>query len=69
MPQVLGLSLTEAIKHLPEGAAAPRICETAARCGNREKRTDGTLRVVAVRGDEWIVARFLDAAPAKKEEA
>ncbi len=65
---ILGRPVTEALRGLPENAPQPRILETAAPVRSGQKRREGTLRVVACRGNEWIAARFLDGLPQKKEE-
>ncbi|MBE5787549.1 MAG: hypothetical protein E7324_08435 [Clostridiales bacterium] len=69
MQDLLGLPLAEALRRLPEGHAAPRVTETAASARNGQARGEGTLRIIAVRENEWIAARFMDAAPKEQEEA
>ncbi|MCR4885649.1 MAG: hypothetical protein K5919_01890 [Clostridiales bacterium] len=69
MPELLGLPLKEALSLLPPGAPAPRVTFTAAPKKNGETRQDGTVRLVCVRGDEWIAAQFMDRQPQGKEEA
>ena len=66
--ELLGLPLKEALSLLPPGAAEPRLTVTAAPKKNGETRTDGTLRLLCRRGDEWIAARFMDGQPQGKEE-
>jgi hypothetical protein len=69
MENVLGLPAKEALLSLPNDAPEPRIIETAAPKRDEAIRKEGTLRVVACRGNTWIAARFLDGAPREKEEA
>ena len=69
MDNVLGRPVREALSSLPAGAEAPRIIETAAPRRDGQTRQEGTLRVVACRGNAWIAARFLDGTPRKSEEA
>ncbi len=66
--EYLGRPVREALALLPAGAEPPRIVETAAPVRDGKPRRDGTLRVVACRGNEWIAARFRDGPPRKKEE-
>ena len=62
----LGLPLEEALRRWTEaGFAVPAVRETADPKGAHET---GTLRVIQVREDAWIVARFHDGAPKKTEE-
>ena len=65
---ILGRPVREALALLPQGAEPPRIVETAAPVREGQERREGTLRVVACRGNEWIAARFLDGPPRRKEE-
>ena len=69
MQSILGRPLGDALSSLPAGQTPPRIVETAAPARDGQKRREGTLRVVACREGVWIVARFLDSLPGKKEEA
>ena len=69
MQNILGLTLEEALASLPAGEERPRIVETAAPRRGGVPRREGTLRIVACREGEWIVARFLDGAPKGKEES
>ena len=64
MRNILGLPLEEALSSLP--ADEVTVVETAA--PRKETRQEGTLRVVACRGDEWILARFLDREPRERKE-
>lgn len=68
MQKMLGRPLDEALKSLPDDQTPPRIMETAAprKDGVRQ---GGTLRVIACRENEWIVARFIDGAPREKEDS
>ncbi len=66
--EILGRPVREALALLPGEAEPPRIVETAAPARKDARRRDGTLRVVACRGNEWIAARFHDGPPRKKEE-
>ncbi len=68
MEQILGRPVAEALSSLPAGTPPPRVVETAAPRRPGQERREGTLRVVACRGNVWIAARFLDGAPRKKEE-
>ena len=68
MQKLLGRPVEEALRSLPTGQEAPRIVETAAPARNGQARGEGTLRLLAIRGNEWIAARFIDAAPKEKEE-
>ncbi len=62
---MLGLPLAEALRRWAEaGLAVPAVRETADPKGAHET---GTLRVVRVRADEWVVARFHDGAPKRAE--
>ena len=67
--RILGRPVAEALSSLPEGAPPPRVVETAAPRRDGTVRREGTLRVIACRGDVWIAARFLDGAPRGREEA
>jgi len=69
MQKLLGRPVDEALRSLPEGHVPPKVTETAAPARNGQARGEGTLRILAVRGNEWIAARFLDAAPKEIEEA
>jgi len=69
MQNMLGRPLEEALQSLPQGAKRPRVVETAAPARNGQARQEGTLRVMACREDEWIVARFVDRQPRETEEA
>jgi len=69
MQRILGRPLSEALRMLPEGQKPPRVVETAAPVRNGPVRQEGTLRVMACREDEWIVARFVDRQPRETEEA
>ena len=66
--QILGRPVGEALSSLPEGEERPRVVETAAPVRPGQERRQGTLRVIACRGNVWIAARFLDGPPRKKEE-
>ena len=68
MRNILGLPLEEALSSLPKGTGTPRLAETAAPRRDGSCRQEGTLRVVACRGDEWILARFLDREPRERKE-
>ena len=69
MRNMLGRPLQEALDSLPEGTPLPRITETAAPARNGQARQGGSVRVIACREDEWIVARFVDDQPREAEEA
>ena len=68
MRSLLGLPVEEALSSLPEGAPRPEIRETSAPSREGKIRAEGTLRVLAVRGDVWIAARFLDDEPRPQKE-
>ncbi len=65
---VLGRPLREALSSLPPEAEKPRLVETCAPKRDGSVRREGTLRVIACREGEWILARFLDGAPERKTE-
>ena len=65
---ILGRPVRDALNALPAGAPRPTVLETAAPLRPGQERRDGTARVVAVRGNVWIAARFWDGPPRKKEE-
>ncbi len=69
MRNILGRPLGEALSSLPAGVPSPRVVETAAPRRDGQKRREGELRVVACREGVWIVARFFDALPERKNEA
>ncbi|MBQ6173443.1 MAG: hypothetical protein IKS31_11990 [Clostridia bacterium] len=61
--ELLGLPLEEALRRwAASGGAAPRIVFTAPG-GTRRDPDAGTPRLVCVRADTWICARFLDGDP------
>ena len=57
---VLGRTLDAALSSLPENAPRPKITVTAAPVRSGQPRQDGVLRVIGVRENEWIVARFIN---------
>jgi len=69
MQKWLGRPLEEALQSLVNGDEKPCVHITAAPARPGQARVDGTLRIIACRGNEWIVARFMDQAPKEKEEA
>ena len=63
--EALGLPLEEALRRWAEsGQDAPAVRETA---DPRGAHADGTLRVIRVRGGEWVTARFHDAPPRRPD--
>ena len=68
MKNAQGRPLAEALNALPADAPKPAVLETAAPRHNGQARREGTLRLVAVRDNVWIAARFWDGLPRKKEE-
>ena len=65
---VLGRTLDAALSSLPENAPRPKITVTAAPVRTGQPRQDGALRVVGVRDNEWIVARFQEKIGGFSEE-
>ena len=57
---VLGRTLDAALSSLPENAPRPKITVTTAPVRSGQPRQDGALRVIGVRENEWIVARFIN---------
>ena len=69
MQELLGRPVEDALRCLPEGQTPPRVVETAAPVRNGQGRQGGVLRILSIRENEWIAARFMDAVPQEKEEA
>ena len=67
MPDILGRPVEEAVLSLPPGAKTPQVLETSAPRKNGEGRQGGVLRVIRVRGDQWIAARFFDRVQEKAQ--
>lgn len=60
---LLGMPLDTALAQAKAlGLPGPEIITTQA---PRSQRTGGTLRVLRVRENEWVVAAFMDGAPAE----
>ena len=58
---VLGMRLNDALAlYRAHSLAEPSIVVTHA---PRDQRSEGSLRVIRVRGSEWTVSAFTDAAP------
>lgn len=68
MENALGRPVEKALQAAPDRENI-RVVETAAPQKNGETRREGALRVLRCRGNIWVVARFLDGAPQRKENA
>ena len=65
--QLLGMPLEQALETLRHQGQEPRVTVTSA---PRSTRSEGTLRVIRVRQNELVAARFEDGDPgeASREE-
>ena len=64
--KVLGMTLEAALEILHGEGIEPTVVETRA---PRTERTDGTLRVIRVRGNELTVSAFMDGQPRRAEDS
>ena len=62
MNSALGRPLRQGLQPL-SAEEQPQITETTAPGKHAAERANGTLRVIACRDGQWIVARFQDGAP------
>ena len=67
MDDILGRPLAEVLSQCPQYADM-QVLITAAHGKYAGERQDGTLRVIAVRPDALVAARFLDGEPKSAEE-